>query len=273
MPETPLHAGPGSRGNTDWRQFGLLVLINCFVGGMVGLERTVLPLIAVEEFGLASMAAATAFIASFGISKALLNIVAGNLSDRWGRRQVLIVGWMLGFPVPLILIWAPSWFWVLAANVLLGANQALCWSMTVNMKIDIVAPGKRGLAVGINESAGYCSLAAMAFISGIIASSHGLRPTPMHLGVLVAVMGIVFSLATRETHQPQIAPGPLWSKSFSRIFKETTRHNRLLGAACLGGLLMNLQDGMLWGLLPLLLRDRGLALPETSLVAGIYPAV
>jgi MFS family permease len=273
MSESIVQVSPGSRSGTDWRQFGLLVLINCFVGGMVGLERTILPIIAVEQFGIASKAAATAFIASFGICKALLNLAAGNLSDRWGRRRVLVAGWIIGLPVPLLLIWAPSWSWVLVANVLLGANQALTWSMTVNMKIDLVGPGRRGLAVGFNESAGYCSLAAVAFFSGTIASSYGLRPAPMYLGVIIAVLGTLLSLITRETHSPQIGPASRKTKPLLEIFRDTTRGNRLLAAACLGGLLMNLQDGMLWGLLPLFLRAQGLQLSEIALVVGIYPAV
>src|SRR5579872_5368930 len=170
----------------NWRQFTLLILINAFVGGMVGLERTLVPLIGTETFRLASTAAVTSFIVSFGIVKAITNLVSGQLADDWGRKKTLVLGWAIGIPVPFLIMWAPSWRWIIAANVLLGVNQGLSWSMTVIMKIDLVGPRQRGLAVGLNEFAGYLAVGLTAFLTGWLATLYGLRPVPFYLGIFYA---------------------------------------------------------------------------------------
>src|SRR5438094_6268938 len=178
----------------NWKQFALLVLINAFVGGMVGIERTVVPLIGAEEFGIASTTLVASFIVSFGVVKACANLVSGQLADRWGRKRVMILGWLFGLPVPFIVIWAPSWSWIVAANALLGINQGFAWSMTVIMKVDLVGPKSRGLAVGLNEFAGYLALGVTAFLTGYLGSRYGLRPAPIYLGVGYAVVGAVLSI-------------------------------------------------------------------------------
>src|SRR5579864_7008021 len=177
----------------NWRQFSLLVLINAFVGGMVGIERTVVPLIGSEEFGIASTTIVVSFIVSFGVIKALANLVSGQLADRWGRKRVLVLGWLVGLPVPFMIIWAPSWGWIVAANALLGINQGFAWSMTVIMKVDLVGPKSRGLAVGLNEFAGYLAVGITAFLTGYLASRYGLRPAPIYLGVGYALIGTILS--------------------------------------------------------------------------------
>src|SRR6266545_500305 len=205
MSETPSASRPeGSRVRLglreNWRQFALLILINAFVGGMVGIERTVVPLIGSEEFGIASTTIVVSFIVSFGVIKALANLVSGQLADAWGRKRVLVLGWLVGLPVPFMIIWAPSWGWVIAANALLGINQGLAWSMTVIMKIDLVGPKSRGLAVGLNEFAGYLAVGVTAFLTGYLASRYGLRPVPIYLGIGYAVIGAALSiLLVRDT--------------------------------------------------------------------------
>jgi MFS family permease len=184
----------------NFNQFLLLVLVNAFVGAMIGLEQTVVPLLGKEEFGLESNVLVLSFIASFGAVKAVLNLFAGNLSDRWNRKKVLVLGWLFGIPVPLILLFAPSWNWILFANVLLGVNQGLAWSMTVNMKIDLVGKEKRGLALGLNEFAGYISIALVGFLTGYIAAAYGLKPYPFYLGIAFSLLGLLISvLLVRDT--------------------------------------------------------------------------
>src|SRR5213595_4143910 len=198
LPETPspIRLGLGA----NWRQFTLLVVVNAFVGAMVGLERTVLPLIAQADFGLVSKTAVLSFLISFGVVKALANLFAGQLADRIGRKPLLVAGWLAGLPVPLLIIWAPSWGWIVFANVLLGVNQGLCWSTTVIMKIDLVGPARRGLPMGLNEFAGYVAVSLSALLTGSLAASHGLRPTPFYPGIAFAVLGLVVSaLAVRDT--------------------------------------------------------------------------
>ena len=195
-PQTGVTLGLGD----NWRQFALLVAINLFVGGMVGMERSILPGLAEAEFSITSKTAALSFIATFGLAKAVSNLFAGNLSQRFTRRRILIAGWLFALPVPLLLIWAPTWGWVIAANVLLGISQGLTWSMTVNMKMDLVGPKWRRLALGFNEAAGYLSLAAAAFMTGVIAQAYGLRPEPFYLGIGIAAAGLAFSvLLVRDT--------------------------------------------------------------------------
>jgi MFS family permease len=184
----------------NWLQFSLLVLINAFVGGMVGVERTVVPLIGSEEFRIASTTLIVSFIVSFGVVKACANLVSGQLADTWGRKRVLVLGWLVGLPVPFMIIWAPNWGWIVAANALLGINQGFAWSMTVLMKVDLVGPKSRGLAVGLNEFAGYLTVGITAFLTGYIAEGYGLRPAPIYLGVVYAILGAVFSSFSSATH-------------------------------------------------------------------------
>jgi MFS family permease len=184
----------------NWRQFALLILVNAFVGGMVGIERTVVPLIGTEEFGIASTTLVVSFIVSFGVVKAFANLVSGQLADRWGRKRVLVLGWLFGLPVPFMILWAPSWNWIIAANALLGISQGFAWSMTVIMKVDLVGPKGRGLAVGLNEFAGYFAVGVTAFLTGWLAAEYGLRPVPIYLGVGYAVLGTALSiLLVRDT--------------------------------------------------------------------------
>ena len=261
-------------------QFGLLVLINAFVGGMVGLERTVLPLIAEHDFGLASKSLILSFLISFGIVKALTNLFAGRYADLMGRKRLLVAGWLIGLPVPFMIMWAPSWGWVTAANVLLGVNQGLCWSMTVIMKIDLVGPSRRGLAIGLNEAAGYGAVALAALASGYLASAYGLRPTPFYLGVAFAALGLALSAAlARDTtaharHEAQVHPdGPVAALPFRAVFALTSWRDRNLFACSQAGLVNNLNDGMAWGILPLFFAGAGLGVAHIGLLAATYPAV
>lgn len=262
----------------NWRQFALLVLVNAFVGGMVGIERTVVPLIGAEEFGIASTTLIVSFIVSFGVVKALANLVSGQLADLWGRKRVLVLGWLVGLPVPFMIIWAPSWEWVIAANALLGINQGFAWSMTVIMKVDLVGPKSRGLAVGLNEFAGYLAVGVTAFLTGYLASRYGLRPAPIYLGIAYAVLGAVLSiLLVRDTREhvrleasshAEAAP-PI---SFREVFARTSFKDRNLFAASQAGLVNNLNDGMSWGIFPLFFASFGLGVEQIGILKAIYPA-
>src|SRR6266704_164504 len=264
-------------------QFSLLVGVNALVGGMVGQERTVVPLLATRIFHLQAFSAALSFIVVFGATKALTNLFAGTLSDRLGRKPVLVAGWLVGLPVPLLVIWAPSWGWVVAANVLLGINQGLTWSTTVIMKIDLAGPKRRGLAMGLNEAAGYGAVAATALATGFIAQHAGLRPEPFFLGIGYAGLGLGLSaLVVRETkghaqleattHRPA-SEGLGQGLSAGRVFVLTSFRERALSACSQAGLVNNLNDGMAWGLFPLLYADRGLSVAAFGTLAAIYPAV
>jgi MFS family permease len=262
----------------NWRQFALLVAINAFVGGMVGMERSVLPLLAGEEFGIASKAAAISFVAAFGLTKACANLFAGPLSERFSRRSVLIAGWLLGLPVPFLLIWAPSWGWVIGANALLGLNQGLAWSMTVNMKIDLVGPSRRGLALGFNEAAGYLSVAAAALASGFIAERYGLRPEPFYLGIAFAACGLALSvLAVKDTRPHVVVEAEAHDESSAdrllSAFARTTWRDRRLFGISQAGFVNNLNDALAWGLLPLFFAGRGLSLQEVGILAAVYPFI
>lgn len=260
----------------NWQQFALLVVVNAFVGAMVGMERAILPLLAEQEFGLASRVATLSFVASFGLTKALANLLAGRLGDRIGRRRVLLAG----LPVPWLLMWAPSWAWVVAANVLLGLNQGLAWSMTVIMKIDLVGPRQRGLAMGLNEAAGYLAVSLAALATGYVAATYGLRPQPFYLGVAFSAAGLLLSaLFVRETqhhadlearqHFDVSEPVP----SFREAFVRTSWRDRRLFAVCQAGLVNNLNDGMAWGLFPLFFAALGYGLTQIGWLAALYPAV
>lgn len=262
----------------NWRQFSLLALINAFVGGMVGLERTVVPLIGAEEFHLTSATLVTSFIVSFGVVKALANLVSGILADRWGRKHVLVLGWLAGLPVPFMIMWGPSWGWIIAANALLGINQGLAWSMTVIMKVDLVGAKSRGLAVGLNEFAGYLAVGGTAFLTGYLASSYGLRPVPIYLGVVYAVAGAILSiLLVRDTGEhvsTEIAnaPAPV-AVGFREIFALMTFRDKNLFSASQAGLVNNLNDGMSWGIFPLFFASFGLGVERIGILKAVYPAV
>jgi MFS family permease len=263
----------------NWRQFAILVLVNAFVGGMVGLERTVVPLIGSQEFGLVLRTAIFSFIVTFGLVKAFSNLFAGGLADRFGRKRILVAGWLLGVPVPFILIYAPSWEWIVTANVLLGVNQGLTWSMTVIMKIDLVGPRGRGLAVGLNEFAGYLAVGLTALATGYLASVYGLRPEPFYLGVAYALLGLLVSVFlvrdTREHVRLEMEEDPPESNplGFRQVFAKTTYGDRNLFAASQAGLVNNLNDGMSWGVFPLFFASFGLGVERIGLLKAVYPAV
>ena len=260
-------------------QFSLLVAVNALVGGTIGQERTVLPLLAEREFGLTAYTASLTFIVAFGITKAITNLFAGALSDRFGRKPVLVGGWIVGIPVPLLLIWAPGWEWIIAANVLLGVNQGLTWSTTVIMKIDLAGPERRGLAMGLNEAAGYGAVAATAVLTGWIATTHGLRPEPFLLGAAYIAVGLGLSAVfVRETrghahHEAAQRAAPAEQLSIGRVLTHTALRNRDLLAVNQAGLVNNLNDGLAWGLLPVLFAADGLTVGEVGVIAALYPAV
>jgi MFS family permease len=263
----------------NWRQFTLLVVINAFVGAMVGIERTVLPLLAQEDFGIASASATLAFLVAFGLTKAFANLAAGHLADRYGRKHVLIVGWLAALPVAPMIIWAPSWGWVVAANVFLGLNQGLAWSTTVNMKIDLAGPARRGLALGLNEAAGYGAVAVAAAVTGAIAAAYGPRPWPFVMGIGISVLGLTLSAAfVRETHGHAREEArlhhqqPTAEQPFRETFVITSARDPSLSAVCQAGLVNNLNDALVWGLMPLYLAAQGLSVGRIGVVAAAYPA-
>ncbi|MCS6928770.1 MAG: MFS transporter [Saprospiraceae bacterium] len=270
----PSNVQLGLRAN--WRQFTLLVIVNAFVGGMVGMERAVLSPLAEAEFGIASKSATISFVASFGFAKALANYYTGYLANWWGRRRLLIVGWILATPVPLALILAPSWEWVIGANVLLGASQGFTWSSTVIMKIDLVGEKNRGLAMGLNEFAGYLAVGLVALLTGWLAERYGLKPYPFYLGVVIAVFGLMLSAIWVKDTRAYVLQESLQStdKAFlNDVFWETTWRHRTLGTVTQAGFVNNLNDGMIWGLFPLFLMSAGYSASEIGLLVGAYPVV
>jgi MFS family permease len=264
-------------------QFSLLVGVNALVGGMIGQERTVLPLLAKQEFGLTAFTATLTFIVAFGAVKAATNFFAGTLSDRYGRKPVLVAGWIIAIPIPLLLIWAPSWGWVVFANVLLGINQGLTWSTTVIMKIDLVGPARRGFAMGMNEAAGYGAVAITALATGYIAEHAGLRPEPFFLGIAYAGLGLGLSvffvretrgharyeavnhITTNDTHGAALTTG--------EIFRLTSFTDKALSSCSQAGLVNNLNDGLAWGLFPIFFADTGMSIGRIGVLAALYPAV
>jgi len=263
----------------NWKQFSLLVLINAFVGSMIGMERVVLPLLAEREFGLVSRAATLSFIVSFGLTKAFANLFAGRMSDRIGRKRVLLSGWLFALPVPALIFLAPAWPWVVFANVLLGLNQGLCWSTTVIMKIDLVGPTNRGLAMGLNEASGYLAVSLAALGSGYLAGAYGLRSAPLYIGGFSAMMGLFLSATfvheslhhvQQEANAQQMISERL---AFWSIFRLTSWKDRALFSVSQAGMINNLNDGMAWGLFPLYFAAGGLSLREVSVLSALYPAV
>ncbi|MDO8484955.1 MAG: MFS transporter [Candidatus Limnocylindrales bacterium] len=265
----------GLRANAG--QFALLVGVNALVGGMVGQERAVVPLMASETFGLTATYSALTFLVAFGAAKAVTNLLAGSLADRFGRKPVLVAGWIVGLPVPFVLILAPDWAWVVAANVLLGINQGLTWSTTVLMKIDLAGPRRRGLALGLNEASGYVAVGITAFLTGLVAESAGLRPAPFFIGIAIAGMGLGASvLLVHETHgHAAIEGGPSGSApadAWRRLAWRTSLTDPSLSAASQAGFFNNLNDGLAWGLLPIVQAAAGLSIGQIGLLAAAYPA-
>ena len=259
----------------NWRQFTLLVVINAFVGGMVGLERSILPQIAQHDFNMAIGAALFSFIAVFGIVKSGSNYLAGILAGQFGRRRLLISGWIVALPIPFILMWANSWGWIIFANVLLGINQGFAWSSTVVMKIDLVGEHQRGFAMGLNEFAGYLAVALVSFLTGWVASEFGLRPYPFYIGlalVLFGLIGSIFLVQDTSAHvSREIADNS--RARLQNVFQAVTWRDRNLGAVTQAGLVNNLNDGMMWGVLPLMLGAKGFSLSQIGLITAVYPAV
>ena len=267
----PVHLGL----KENWKQFTLLVIINGFVGGMVGLERSILPRIADVEFHIAVKTAILSFIIVFGIVKAITNYYTGALANKFGRKKLLVAGWIIGIPIPFILMFAPSWSWILAANVLLGINQGLTWSSTVVMKIDLVGEKQRGFAMGLNEFAGYIALAIVAFLTGWIASEYGIRPYPFYLGIGLIIMGLVGSIFLIKDTKHHVAKETI-SNTVPRLknpFWDTTWKDKNLGSVTQAGLINNLNDGMAWGIFPILLATKGFTIGEIGIITAIYPAV
>lgn len=273
VPELGLRANIG--------QFSLLVLVNAFVGAMVGIERSILPALAQEEFGLAERTAILSFIAVFGVTKAAANYFAGRLGDRYGRKPILVLGWIVATPVPFLLMWAPSWTWVIIANVFLGVSQGLTWSTAVIMKIDLAGPKSRGLAMGLNEFAGYFAVAVAAWATGYVAAAYGLRPEPFYLGVVFVACGSLLSIfAVRETrgyavHESSLVANGKRAESVSQseVFRRTTWSDRSLSSVTQAGVVNNLNDGLAWGLFPLIFAAAGAGLETIGLLAALYPAV
>ncbi len=267
----------------NWKQFTLLVLVNMMVGGMVGLERTVVPLVGTEEFHIQSDVVVFSFIIAFGVVKAFTNLISGVLADRYTRKKVLVLGWLIGLPVPFLLAFGSSWNWILFANVLLGISQGLAWSMTVNMKIDLVGSKSRGLAMGLNEAAGYGAVGLTALATGYIASHYGLRPAPFYLGIAYTIIGLLLSVfIVRDTRQfarleakqqESMTQNKIVKPNLWWVFKETTFKNKNLFSISQAGLINNLNDGMSWGVFPLLFMSMGVGLEGVGWIKAIYPVV
>jgi MFS family permease len=260
---------------SNWKQFTILVIVNAFVGGMIGIERTIFPQFAELEFGVASKTAILSFITAFGITKAVANYYTGKLANRYGRKNLLLLGWLLAIPIPFILIYAPSWSWVIGANILLGASQGLTWSSTVVMKIDLVGEKDRGLAMGLNEFSGYFAVGIIAFLSGYVASEYGITPYPFYIGIFISIAGFLLSLiwvkdtrgfVKKESESNQ-------TQTLKNIFWDTTIHHKTLSSVTQAGLVNNLNDGMIWGLLPILLFSLHYDTENIGIISAIYPTV
>lgn len=256
-------------------QFTILVIVNAFVGGMIGLERTIIPKFAETNFGIASSSAILSFIVAFGITKAIANYFTGRLSNRFGRKNLLVFGWLVALPIPFILIWAPSWNWVIFANILLGISQGFTWSSTVIMKIDLVGEKDRGFAMGLNEFAGYLSVGIVAFLSGWVANKYGVSPYPFYIGIVLVVVGLVLSvLFVKDTGAFVQKESSVQSlKKVDNIFLSTSFKDKILSSVTQAGLVNNLNDGMIWGLLPILLFSLDFNASQMGIITATYPAV
>ena len=259
----------------NWKQFTLLIIVNAFVGGMVGLERSILPEIAHEDFGMVVKTAILSFIIVFGITKAITNYYTGALANKVGRKNLLVIGWLFALPIPFVIIYAPNWNWVIFANVLLGINQGLTWSSTVVMKIDLVGEKNRGLAMGLNESAGYLAVGGVAFLTSWIATQYGLRPYPFYLGIGFSIIGLLISIfLIKDTrHHVSIETTSSIIRKLKNIFLETTWIDKNLGSISQAGLVNNLNDGMIWGLFPILLISKDFSIEEIGIIVGTYPVI
>ncbi len=259
----------------NWQAFALLVIVNAFVGGMVGMERTLIPQYAELQFGMESKAAILSFIVAFGFSKAIANYYTGQLVNRFGRKRLLLLGWILALPAPWLLIYAPNWSWVVLANILLGIHQGFAWSSTVIMKIDIVGEKNRGLAMGLNEFAGYLSVGLVALITGRIADKYGIVPHAFYVGVLISLVGFVITVLWVKDTTPFVRIESIGNKTpqFSNVFLETSFTNKTLSAVTQAGLVNNLNDGMIWGLLPIMLLSMEYDNRTIGIIASIYPTV
>jgi MFS family permease len=259
----------------NWVQFSILVIVNAFVGGMVGLERTIFPKFAELEFGVSSKTAILSFIVAFGITKAITNYFTGKLANKFGRKNLLLLGWLFAIPIPFILINATSWNWVIFANILLGINQGLTWSSTVVMKIDLVGEKDRGLAMGINEFAGYFAVGIVAFLTGVIAQKYGITPYPFYLGIGISILGLLLTLFfVRDTRKfVNKEQESTETEKLENVFLETSFKNKTLSSITQAGLVNNLNDGMIWGLLPILLLTLNYNEKNIGIIAAIYPAV
>lgn len=264
---------PGLKEN--WKQFTLLVVVNAFVGGIIGMERTIFPQFAAQEFGISSKSAILSFIVAFGVTKAIANYFTGKLANRFGRKKLLIAGWLLAIPVPVMLIYANNWNWVIAANIFLGFSQGLTWSSTVVMKIDLVGERNRGLAMGLNEFAGYAAVGLVAYLTSQIAGEYGITPYPFYLGIFIAVTGFILSaLWVKDTRSfvkkesESVQPAPI-----EHIFSDTSFKHKTLSAVTQAGLVNNMNDGMIWGLLPLFLLSLDISQSQLGIITAIYPTV
>ena len=259
----------------NWFQFSILVLVNAFVGGMVGLERSILPEIAEKELGIDSKTAILSFIIAFGITKAITNYFAGRLANSFGRKNLLLLGWVIALPIPFLLIYANNWNVVIFANILLGINQGLCWSSTVVMKIDLVGKKDRGLAMGLNEFSGYFAVGLITFLTSVIAENYGLRPYPFYLGIAISILGLFFSFFIVKDTRGHVAieQEKHLTKKVDNVFLDTSFKNHNLSATTQAGLVNNLNDGMIWGLLPLVLLTQNFSSQDIGIIAGVYPTV
>jgi MFS family permease len=259
----------------NWKQFALLVIVNGFVGGMVGMERSILPQIAEKEFAIAAKTAILSFIIVFGIVKAFTNYYTGALANKFGRKKLLVAGWIIGIPIPFMLMFAPSWGWIIGANVLLGINQGLTWSSTVVMKIDLVGEKQRGFAMGLNEFAGYISVALVAFLTGWIASEYGIRPYPFYTGIVLVALGLLSSIFLVKDTKHHVVKETTTNTipKLQHIFWDTTWKNKNLGSVTQAGLINNLNDGMAWGIFPILLATKEFTIAQIGIITAIYPAV
>lgn len=259
----------------NWQQFTLLVIVNAFVGGMVGLERSIIPQLAEHEFGIVSKVAILSFITAFGFSKAIANYFAGRFADKIGRKNLLTIGWLMALPIPFILIYANNWQWVIVANMLLGFSQGITWSSTVVMKMDLVGEKNRGLAMGLNEFAGYLSVGMVAFLTAYIADNYGIRPYPFYLGIFIAVVGLILSFFWVKDTRHFVAQEGKESNIIKaeNVFWNTTVKDKTLSSVTQAGLINNLNDGMIWGLLPILLWQLKLATPQIGIITAIYPSI